>query len=214
MMAPSSIELDQTLRESIQRTAYATGHSADWIVSNAIEEYVAREQRAMAFQQATLMAWEEYQASGLHISADEMEQWLACWGTADAPPSVRRRSAVPQVMLAPPAVEYLQRLHERLLEQHPPQVAQQVAAVIVKSIRWLGDEPRYGRLMSCLGDEYRDWWIDFADSGYIARYRLDGNAVVVLSIRQQNECHLAASSLKPPYGHRASSGHKLKLMEW
>jgi plasmid stabilization system protein ParE len=36
-------------------------------------------------------------------------------------------------------------------------------------------------------DALREWVIDFGDSGYVARYRLDPDEVVILAARHQRE---------------------------
>jgi plasmid stabilization system protein ParE len=36
-------------------------------------------------------------------------------------------------------------------------------------------------------DDYREWTIDFGDSGYVARYRFDGEGVTILAVRHQKE---------------------------
>ncbi len=38
-----------------------------------------------------------------------------------------------------------------------------------------------------LVEAFREWIIDFGDSGYVARYRLDADAIVVLAVRHQKE---------------------------
>jgi plasmid stabilization system protein ParE len=38
-----------------------------------------------------------------------------------------------------------------------------------------------------LPEAFREWIIDFGDSGYVARYRLDADAIVVLAVRHQKE---------------------------
>lgn len=38
-----------------------------------------------------------------------------------------------------------------------------------------------------LPEEFREWLIDFADSGYVVRYRLDAREVVILAVRHQRE---------------------------
>jgi plasmid stabilization system protein ParE len=35
--------------------------------------------------------------------------------------------------------------------------------------------------------EFREWFINFGGSGYIALYRLDGSTAVVLAVRHQRE---------------------------
>jgi hypothetical protein len=38
-----------------------------------------------------------------------------------------------------------------------------------------------------MDNEYRDWIIDFGDSGYVARYRVDPQFVSVLAVGHQKE---------------------------
>lgn len=33
-----------------------------------------------------------------------------------------------------------------------------------------------------MSDEFREWIIDFGDSGYVVRYRIDPNAVTILAV--------------------------------
>jgi len=35
--------------------------------------------------------------------------------------------------------------------------------------------------------EFREWIIDFGDSGNVARYRIDPDAVTILAVRHQKE---------------------------
>jgi hypothetical protein len=35
--------------------------------------------------------------------------------------------------------------------------------------------------------EYREWIIDFGDSGYVALYHYDGETAVILAVRHQKE---------------------------
>ena len=44
-----------------------------------------------------------------------------------------------------------------------------------------------GRMVDELPENYREWLIDFGDSGYVARYRVDENAITILAIRHQKE---------------------------
>ena len=49
----------------------------------AIQQYVEREEKREAFRQDTLKAWDEFQASGLYATAEEVDTWLTSWGTED-----------------------------------------------------------------------------------------------------------------------------------
>ena len=54
-------------------------------------------------------------------------------------------------------------------------------------MRTLGTHPRIGRLVDDLPAQFREWLVDFGDSGHAARYRIDTDAVVLLAIRHQKE---------------------------
>jgi predicted transcriptional regulator len=43
----------------------------------AIEQYVEREEKREEFRQDALAAWSHYQATGLHLTAQEADAWLA-----------------------------------------------------------------------------------------------------------------------------------------
>lgn len=43
----------------------------------AITQYVEREERREAFRQDTLKAWEAFRENGLHVTADEVDAWMA-----------------------------------------------------------------------------------------------------------------------------------------
>jgi predicted transcriptional regulator len=73
----TSLKLDDALKGRVQRLADLRRRSAHWIMREAIQQYVEREEKREALRQAALTAWEDYQATGLHLSADEADAWLA-----------------------------------------------------------------------------------------------------------------------------------------
>lgn len=87
MATPTSIKLDDDLKGRIQHLAEARRRSAHWLMREAVEQYVEREEKREAFRQDTLRAWEDYQATGLHATADEVEKWLASWGKDNEAPA-------------------------------------------------------------------------------------------------------------------------------
>lgn len=93
---------------------------------------------------------------------------------------------MPQVKYAPGAILDLQRLREFLRPKNPV-LAQRAAETIMKAVQVLGLQPQIGRPVDDMPDEYREWVIDFGDSGYVARYRFDGEVIVILAVRHQKE---------------------------
>jgi plasmid stabilization system protein ParE len=93
---------------------------------------------------------------------------------------------MPRVRFAPGAIRDLQRL-QAFLRPVNAIAARRAAESIVKSVQLLGRQPQLGRPVEDLSDEYREWIIDFGDSGYVARYRIDADAITVLAVRHQRE---------------------------
>ena len=53
----------------------------------AVQQYVEREEKREQFRQSALAAWSHYQATGMHLNADEADAWLAKLEAGeDAPP--------------------------------------------------------------------------------------------------------------------------------
>ncbi|WP_245191063.1 type II toxin-antitoxin system RelE/ParE family toxin [Jannaschia formosa] len=57
-------------------------------------------------------------------------------------------------------------------------------------MRIVEDEPDIGRPVEGMDADFRDRLIPYGDSGYVARYRIDGDTAVVLRIRHQKEAGL------------------------
>ncbi len=93
---------------------------------------------------------------------------------------------MPQVIYAPGAIGDLKRLREFLRPKSPIAV-KRAAETIMTALHVLGLQPQIGRPVENMPDQYREWLIDFGDSGYVVRYRFDGEAVVILAVRHQKE---------------------------
>lgn len=91
-----------------------------------------------------------------------------------------------QVIFAPAAIRDLQRLRQFL---HPKSAdaALRAGEAIRQGVKILGAHPRLGRMVDDLPEEFREWLIDFGDSGYVVRYRINDSVVTILAIRHQKE---------------------------
>ncbi|MGO6668877.1 ribbon-helix-helix protein, CopG family (plasmid) [Rhizobium ruizarguesonis] len=83
MASPTSLKLDDELKGRVQQLAEVRRRSSHWIMREAIAQYVEREEKREALRQETLDAWDEFQATGLHVTGDEVEKWLSTWGSDD-----------------------------------------------------------------------------------------------------------------------------------
>jgi plasmid stabilization system protein ParE len=93
---------------------------------------------------------------------------------------------MPRVVFAPAAVRDLERLRA-FLRSKDPSAAKRAGETIIAGTQALGAHPRMGRLVEDLPEQYREWLIDFGDSGYVVRYRVDSDAVTILAVRHQKE---------------------------
>jgi len=86
-MAATSLKLDDDLKGRVQHLAALHRRTAHWIMREAIAQYVEREEKREALKRDTLKAWKEFHTTGLHVTAEEADQWLASWGTEDERPA-------------------------------------------------------------------------------------------------------------------------------
>jgi plasmid stabilization system protein ParE len=93
---------------------------------------------------------------------------------------------MPQVRYTPGAIRDLQGLRDFLRPKNPV-AARRAAEAIMKAVQVLGLQPHIGRPVEDLPEEFREWMIDFGDSGYVARYRIDADAITILAVRHQKE---------------------------
>lgn len=87
MVTATSIKLGDELKGRIQHLAEARRRSSHWIMREAIAQYVEREEKRETLREEALQAWEEFQTTGLHATADDVDKWLASWGTDNELPA-------------------------------------------------------------------------------------------------------------------------------
>lgn len=91
-----------------------------------------------------------------------------------------------QLIWSPSALQDVQRLY-RFLARKNHEAARRAVAQIRKSMQELAGNPTMGRSVDDMPAAFREWLIDFGDSGYVARYRLDDANITVLAICHQKE---------------------------
>lgn len=93
-----------------------------------------------------------------------------------------------RLIWAPPALRDVQRLY-RFLQPKSPDAAARAVKAIQQGVRVLRQQPGIGRPVEDLTEAFREWLIDFGDSGYVVRYRWEPNAdtVTLLAIWHQRE---------------------------
>lgn len=74
---PVAVKIDPDIKVRIKRLAEARHRTPHWLMLQAIEQYVDREEKREAFRQDGVQAWKAYQRTGLHATGDEADAWLA-----------------------------------------------------------------------------------------------------------------------------------------
>jgi plasmid stabilization system protein ParE len=93
---------------------------------------------------------------------------------------------MPRLIWSEPALLDVQRLYRFLAEKNTAAATRAVKA-IRSGVKVLGRHPEMGRPADDMEPEYREWMIDFGDSGYIALYRYDGETALIVAVRHQRE---------------------------
>lgn len=93
---------------------------------------------------------------------------------------------MPDLIWTPAALGDVQRIY-RFLAANNSDAARRAVKTIRQGVKVLALHPEIGRPAEEMESEYREWVIDFGDSGYVALYHYDGNSAVILAVRHQKE---------------------------
>jgi len=93
---------------------------------------------------------------------------------------------MPSLIWVPQALRDVQRLY-RFLAFKSPDAAGRAVKAIRQGVKVLAQQPGMGRPVADMPAEFREWPIDFGDGGYVARFRVDVDVVVILAMRHQKE---------------------------
>ena len=74
---PVAIKIDPEVKERIKRLADARHRTLHWLMREAISQYVEREEKRETLRQDGLQAWNAFQETGLHVTAEQADAWLA-----------------------------------------------------------------------------------------------------------------------------------------
>jgi predicted transcriptional regulator len=93
--ANMAVKVEPELRRRLQALGEAKRRTPHWLMCEAIRLYVEREEQAGKANAEARERLARYDATGEHVADDEVESWLATWGSArepSAPVRKRRRS--------------------------------------------------------------------------------------------------------------------------
>mgnify|MGYP000617836044 FL=1 len=93
---------------------------------------------------------------------------------------------MPRLIWSRQALLDVQRLY-RFLASKNQDAAKRAVSAVRQGVCVLAYQSRIGRPVDDMPDEFREWMIDFGDSGYLVRYRIGSDAITILAVRHQRE---------------------------
>jgi plasmid stabilization system protein ParE len=93
---------------------------------------------------------------------------------------------VTQVIWTPPALRDIARLHGFLAPKNRD-AARRAVRTIRRGVKALSAHPEIGRQVDEMPPEFREWFVQFGNSGYVVLYRYDGGQVAILAVRHGKE---------------------------
>jgi len=79
-MGVTSVRLTDELQDQLEETAERLKRSKGWIISEALAEFMEKEERALARIERTRQALDQVEA-GQVVDGDEVMAWINSWGT-------------------------------------------------------------------------------------------------------------------------------------
>jgi len=83
--ATLSIRLKPEIKRRLAKLAQASGRSSNFLIADAVESYVADQERMLA----EIRQGDRQVKSGHYIAQTDMKKWLLSWGTDDELPPPR-----------------------------------------------------------------------------------------------------------------------------
>ena len=84
-MGVTSVRLSDDLQDRLEQTAGRLRRSKGWVISEALTEFLTREERRLQRLQRTRTALDQLDASQV-IDGDEVLHWISSWGSEHEKP--------------------------------------------------------------------------------------------------------------------------------
>lgn len=82
-MKSRAVKLDEETYNRLKVLGEARRRSAHWLMKEAIQEFLDREEEIENLRRETLERWEYFEVTGETVSHEEVDAWLETWGTEE-----------------------------------------------------------------------------------------------------------------------------------
>jgi predicted transcriptional regulator len=80
-MTSRAVKLDEETYNRLKVLGEARRRSPHWLMKEAIQQFIEREEEAEHIRQDTLERWARFEATGETVSHEAVDTWLETWGT-------------------------------------------------------------------------------------------------------------------------------------
>jgi len=70
------VKLEEPTRYRLKTLGDTRKRTITWMVKEAIDEYIDREEKKERLKEELMSAWREYQLTGLHLTHEEIGDWV------------------------------------------------------------------------------------------------------------------------------------------
>ena len=77
---PVAVKIDPDMKKRMKRLAEDKQRTQQWMMREAIRQYVEREEKRASLRNDAFAAWQECQETGMYAPSEDVLAWLATWG--------------------------------------------------------------------------------------------------------------------------------------
>lgn len=77
---PVAVKIDPDMKERMKCLAENKHRTQQWMMREAIRQYVEREEKRASLRNDTFANWRECRETGMYAPSEDVLAWLATWG--------------------------------------------------------------------------------------------------------------------------------------
>ena len=81
MQTAVAVRLDVETKARLKRLSELRDKTTHKLMVTAVNEYLNREESREVFKQEAIASHQHYKETGLHVTGDEVAQWVNSWGS-------------------------------------------------------------------------------------------------------------------------------------
>ena len=75
-----AVKIEDDTKKRLRRLAKTKKRTQHYLMKEAIDQYIEKEEKQEELRRSALEAYQDYQETGLHLTGNEVINWLQTWG--------------------------------------------------------------------------------------------------------------------------------------